>query len=147
MPSSNGHYLNAPLLSKPFRDEQLISAIEGMFWWKRDDGQLFRPRFADSGFSCLRVEPPPRFTGDDALIKRGGPVLHDACCRWCPCWRSASPFSRPSPPSRIGARAIAGRSLVGNLVPETGQQVRQLIDGFVSNAGNLTAVGVRRAWW
>ncbi len=45
-------------------------------------------------------------------------------------------------PAFENARAQLRRSLVGTLVPEVGQQVRQSIDGFISNAGNLTAVGI-----
>ncbi len=45
-------------------------------------------------------------------------------------------------PAFENARMQLRRSLVGTLVPEVGQQVRQSIDGFISNAGNLTAIGV-----
>ncbi len=45
-------------------------------------------------------------------------------------------------PAFEGARSQMQSALVGNLVPEVGQQVRQSIDGFISNAGNLTAIGI-----
>ena len=45
-------------------------------------------------------------------------------------------------PAFESARAQLRRSVVSTLVPEVGQQVRQSIDGFISNAGNLTAVGI-----
>jgi membrane protein len=45
-------------------------------------------------------------------------------------------------PAFESARSQLQWALIGNLVPETGEQVRQSIDGFISNAGNLTAVGI-----
>lgn len=45
-------------------------------------------------------------------------------------------------PAFEGARIQLQLSLVQNLAPEVGQQVRQVIAGFIGNAGNLTAIGI-----
>lgn len=45
-------------------------------------------------------------------------------------------------PAFEGARIQLQLTLVQNLAPEVGQQVRQIIAGFIGNAGNLTAIGI-----
>jgi len=45
-------------------------------------------------------------------------------------------------PAFEAARIQLQLSLVQTLAPEVGQQVRQVITGFIGNAGNLTAIGI-----
>lgn len=86
----------------------------------------------------LKVER--RFTGDDALM-RAAALSYTTLLSLVPLLAIGLAILAAFP-ALEGARAQLRRFLIGNLVPEVGQQVRQSIDGFISNAGNLTAIGV-----
>ena len=81
-----------------------------------------------------------RFTRDDALI-RAAALSYTTLLSLVPLVALGLAILAAFPAFE-NARAQLRRSLVGTLVPEVGQQVRQSIDGFISNAGNLTAVGI-----
>lgn len=86
----------------------------------------------------LRVER--RFTADDALI-RAAALSYTSLLSLVPLLAIGLAILAAFPAFE-SARTQMQNVLVGNLVPDVGQQVREMIDGFVSNAGNLTAVGV-----
>ena len=86
----------------------------------------------------LRVER--RFTRDDSL-NRAAALSYTTLLSLVPLLAIGLAILAAFP-ALEGARTQLRRFLVGNLVPEVGQQVRQSIDGFISNAGNLTAIGV-----
>lgn len=81
-----------------------------------------------------------RFTGDDALNKAAA-LSYTSLLSLVPLLAIGLAILAAFPAFE-SARAQLQRALVGNLVPEVGKQVRDTIDGFVSNAGNLTAVGI-----
>ncbi len=86
----------------------------------------------------LRLER--RFTGDDALM-RAAALSYTTLLSLVPLLAIGLAILAAFPAFE-NAREQLRRSLVGTLVPEVGDQVRQSIDGFISNAGNLTAIGV-----
>jgi len=81
-----------------------------------------------------------RFTRDDALI-RAAALSYTTLLSLVPLLALGLAILAAFPAFE-GARMQLRRSLVGTLVPEVGDQVRQSIDGFISNAGNLTAIGI-----
>ncbi len=81
-----------------------------------------------------------RFSNDDALVKAAA-LSYTSLLSLVPLLAIGLAILAAFPAFE-SARAQLQRSLVGNLVPEVGKQVREMIDGFVSNAGNLTAVGI-----
>ena len=86
----------------------------------------------------LKVER--RFSGDDALM-RAAALSYTTLLSLVPLLAIGLAILAAFPALET-ARTQLRRFLIGNLVPEVGQQVRQSIDGFISNAGNLTAIGV-----
>jgi membrane protein len=81
-----------------------------------------------------------RFTDDDALNKAAA-LSYTSLLSLVPLLAIGLAILAAFPAFE-SARAQLQRALIGNLVPEVGKQVRDMIDGFVSNAGNLTAVGI-----
>jgi len=81
-----------------------------------------------------------RFTRDDSLM-RAASLSYTTLLSLVPLLAIGLAILAAFPALET-ARTQLRRFLVGNLVPEVGQQVRQSIDGFISNAGNLTAIGV-----
>ena len=81
-----------------------------------------------------------RFTVDDALI-RAAALSYTTLLSLVPLLALGLAILAAFPTFE-NARAQLQGALVGNLVPEVGDQVRQSIDGFISNAGNLTAIGI-----
>ena len=81
-----------------------------------------------------------RFTADDSL-NRAAALSYTTLLSLVPLLAIGLAILAAFPALET-ARTQVRRFLLGNLVPEVGQQVRQQIDGFISNAGNLTAIGV-----
>jgi membrane protein len=86
----------------------------------------------------LRLER--RFTGDDAL-NRAAALSYTTLLSLVPLLAIGLAILAAFPAFET-ARIQLRRFMIGNLVPEVGEQVRQSIDGFISNAGNLTAIGI-----
>jgi len=81
-----------------------------------------------------------RFTADDCLM-RAAALSYTTLLSLVPLLAIGLAILAAFPALET-ARTQLRRFMVANLVPEVGQQVRQSIDGFISNAGNLTAIGV-----
>lgn len=81
-----------------------------------------------------------RFTRDDALM-RAAALSYTTLLSLVPLLAIGLAILAAFPAFE-SARAELQNALVGNLAPEVGQQVIQSINGFISNAGNLTAIGV-----
>jgi len=86
----------------------------------------------------LKVER--RFRGDDALVMAAA-LSYTSLLSVVPLLAVGLALLAAFPAFE-GARTQIQLLLVQNLAPEVGQQVRQVIAGFIGNAGNLTAVGV-----
>jgi len=81
-----------------------------------------------------------RFRGDDALLMAAA-LSYTSLLSLVPMLAVGLAILAAFPAFEA-ARIQLQLSLVQNLAPEVGQQVRQVIAGFISNAGNLTAIGI-----
>lgn len=87
---------------------------------------------------ALKLEQ--RFRGDDALVMAAA-LSYTSLLSLVPLLAVGLALLAAFPAFE-GARIQIQLLLVQNLAPEVGQQVRQVIAGFIGNAGNLTAIGV-----
>lgn len=90
------------------------------------------------GGFILKVER--RFRGDDTLVMAAA-LSYTSLLSLVPLLAVGLALLAAFPAFE-GARIQLQLTLVQNLAPEVGQQVRQVIAGFISNAGNLTAIGI-----
>ena len=90
------------------------------------------------GRTVLKVER--RFRGDDALLMAAA-LSYTSLLSLVPLLAVGLAILAAFPAFE-GARIQLQVTLVQNLAPEVGQQVRQVIAGFIGNAGNLTAIGI-----
>lgn len=81
-----------------------------------------------------------RFTRDDALM-RAAALSYTTLLSLVPLLAIGLAIVAAFPAFET-ARTQLQNALLGNLVPDVGQQVIQSINGFISNAGNLTAIGI-----
>lgn len=86
----------------------------------------------------LKVER--RFRGDDALVMAAA-LSYTSLLSLVPLLAVGLAILAAFPAFEE-ARIQIQLLLVQNLAPEVGQQVRQVIAGFIGNAGNLTAIGI-----
>src|SRR5271154_6454179 len=89
---------------------------------------------------CFLRAVEKRFRGDDALMMAAA-LSYTSLLSLVPLLAIGLAILAAFPTFEV-IRGELQSTLVKILVPEVGQQVRQVIDGFIGNAGNLTAIGV-----